>query len=61
MVVTRAGINKMLSEQQTGKTLKQSDLGLGCLSTSFCKVTCVRNFRTLTVDIILSPVSISGF
>ena len=34
---------------QTASSQKQSDLGLSCLSWSFCQAASVRNFRTFTV------------
>ena len=32
--------------------MKQSDVGLGCLSRPFCQATSVRNFRTFIISAI---------
>ena len=56
MYVPRAGNHKMPVWLAKGNTLirlllmKQSDLGLLCLSLSFRQATCVRNFRMCTTS-----------
>ena len=55
-MVIRAGMNKrlvrMANREDPDKTAqKQSDLGLSCLSRTFCQVTGVQHFRTFTINL----------
>ena len=55
-MVINAGIHTMnvriANQEDPDQTasIKQSDLGLPCLSRPFCQITSVRNFRTCTVN-----------
>ena len=59
VLVIRAGIHKMFvrianwEDPDQTASKKQSNLHLGCLSSSFGQATSVRNFRTFTVRTVL--------